>query len=134
MDADPETLKLRGRIRYETLVAAVAIAVDEADPIGLLATGCPADEYSAEIGTIVPRVSKALDPAEVRRIVHEEFVRWFDAGTAGPEDAYESLAKRLWEAVGNTGLANMPLHLTAPGRAHARPSRSVVSSTRVCRR
>jgi hypothetical protein len=37
--------------------------------------------------------------AEVRRIVHEEFVRWLNAGIAGPEEAYESLANRLWEAV-----------------------------------
>jgi hypothetical protein len=99
MSEDPGILKLRGRTRYEALVAAVASAVDEADPIGLLAMGCPADEYSAEIGTIVPRVSKAVDPADVRRIVHEEFVRWFDAGIAGPEDAYELVAQRVWDAV-----------------------------------
>jgi hypothetical protein len=71
----------------------------DANPIGLLALGCPADEYSAEVGTIVPRVSKASDTAEVRRIIHEEFVRWFDASMAGPETAYESLASRVWEAV-----------------------------------
>jgi hypothetical protein len=93
------TFKLQGRTRYDLLVTAVARAVDEADPIGLLAMGSPADEYSLEIDTIVPRVSKAFGPGEVRRIVHEEFVRWFDAGIAGPEEAYESLAQRVWEAV-----------------------------------
>jgi hypothetical protein len=99
MDTDPISLELRGRTRYDVLVTAVAHAVDEADPIGLLALGSPADEYSLEIDTIVPRVSKASGPGEVRRIVHEEFVRWFDAGIAGPEEAYESLAQRVWEAV-----------------------------------
>ncbi len=99
MDTDPITLTLSGRTRYDALHAAVASAVDEADPIGLLAMGCPADEYSSEIGSIVPRVANASDPGEVRRIVHEEFVSWFDAGTAGPEEAYDSLANRVWEAV-----------------------------------
>ena len=99
MDTDPIALSLRARTRYEVLVAAVASAIDEADPIGLLVLGCPGDEYSPEVGTIVPRVSKASDPAEVRRIIHEEFVRWFDASIAGPEPTYESLALRVWEAV-----------------------------------
>ena len=99
MDSDPISLNLRGRTNYDVLVAAVAQAIDEADPIGLLAMGSPADEYSSEIGTIVTRVSKASSPLEVRRIVHEEFVRWFDAGIAGPEDAYEALAAQVWAAV-----------------------------------
>jgi len=85
--------------RYEALVAAVGRAIDEADPIGLLESGCPADEYSPEIGTVVPRVSKALSPAEVRRILHEEFLRWFGEGGAGPQDAYEAPALRIWQAV-----------------------------------
>jgi hypothetical protein len=92
-------MRLSGRRRYAALVAAVARAIDEADPIRLLAIGAPADEYGPEIGTIVPRVSKAADCAEVRRIIHEEFVRWFRSPTAGPEDAYELLAQRVWEAV-----------------------------------
>ena len=65
MDTAPIALKLRGRTRYDALRAEVSRAIDDADPIGLLATGCPADEYSPEIGTIVPRVSTASDPGEV---------------------------------------------------------------------
>jgi hypothetical protein len=99
MDSDSGRLKPSGRTRYDLLVTAVARAVDEADPISLLAIGCPADEYSAEIDTIVPQVSKASGPGEVRQIVHEEFVRWFDARIAGPEEAYELLSQRIWLAV-----------------------------------
>lgn len=75
----------RGRAKYETLAAAVGRAIDDADPIGLLGMGCPGDEYSPEIGTIVPRVSKASTAGEVRRILHEEFVRWF----GGSEEVLE---------------------------------------------
>jgi hypothetical protein len=88
-----------GKANYETLAAAVGRAIDDADPVGLLVMGCPEDEYSAEIGTIVPRVSKASSSGEVRRIIHEEFVRWFGEGTAGPEEAYNEPALRIWEAV-----------------------------------
>jgi hypothetical protein len=85
--------------RYKLLRTAVASAVDEADPIRLLAHGCPGDEYAPEIRTIVPRVCNATDVGAVRRIIHEEFVHWFGDDIAGPESAYESLARRVWSAV-----------------------------------
>ena len=88
-----------GRAKYKALAAAVARAIDDADPIGLLGLGCPGDEYSPEIGTVVPRVSKASSASEVRQILHEEFLAWFGEGTAGPQDAYETPAARIWEAV-----------------------------------
>jgi hypothetical protein len=53
--------KRRRRAKYETLAAAVGRAIDEADSIGLLGMGCPAEEYLLEIGTIVPRVSQSLN-------------------------------------------------------------------------
>jgi hypothetical protein len=99
MDTNGTALKLRGRARYEALVAATARAIDEADPIGLLAMGVPRDEYSPEIGTIAPRVSRAASADGVRQILYEEFVRWFDAGIAGPEEAYGAPAQQIWEAV-----------------------------------
>ena len=98
-NSDSAVHKRKARARSERLSAAVGRAIDEADPIGLLEMGCPEDEYSPEIGTVVPRVSRASDPAEVRRILHEEFLRWFGEGTAGPEEAYEAPALRIWQAV-----------------------------------
>jgi len=92
-------VKLGRTAGYEALVAATARAIDEADPIGLLAMGAPEDEYWPEIDTIVRRVSSAASSGEVRQILHEEFVRWFDPSIAGPEEAYEVSAQRIWEAV-----------------------------------
>jgi hypothetical protein len=68
----------------QSLVAAVERAIDEADPIGLLEDGAPADEYATEIGTIVSRVLNAHSVEEVTTVIHEEFVRWFGDETAGP--------------------------------------------------
>jgi len=34
-----------------------------------------------------------------RLLVHEEFVRWFDADTAGPVERYKKVASRIWTEV-----------------------------------
>lgn len=85
--------------RYQVLVAAVECAINEADPIGLLEAGAPADEYGSEIGTILPRIANAQRPDDVTDVLHEEFLRWFGDGTAGPRQAYEAPARRIWDAL-----------------------------------
>jgi hypothetical protein len=86
-------------IKYHALAAAVSQAIDAADPMGLLEMGCPADEYSPEIGTITPRVAKAATSLEVRAILQEEFERWFGAESAGPVEAFDEPAAAIWQAV-----------------------------------
>jgi hypothetical protein len=81
------------------LFAAAVRAINAADPIGLLASGAPDDEYSSEISTVVPRLTKAQSVQECQDILHEEFIRWFSADTAGPPEAYAKLAIELWPAV-----------------------------------
>ena len=81
--------------RYRALVAAVERAINDADLIGLLECGAPADEYSPEIGTIVPRVVNAQSVDEITATLHEEFQRWFGDGTAGPRQLYEAPARRM---------------------------------------
>jgi len=87
------------KARHQALVAAVEQAIDDADPIGLLDGGAPADEYSPEIGTIVPRVVQAQNVDEITATLHEEFLRWFGDGTAGPRHAYEAPAGKAWTAL-----------------------------------
>lgn len=87
------------KARYQSLVVAVEHAIDDADPIGLLEGGAPADEYGPEVGTIVPRVVNAQSIKEVTTVLHEEFVRWFGDDTAGPRHAYEPPARKIWEAL-----------------------------------
>jgi hypothetical protein len=62
------------------------------DPIGLnFETNT--DEYRPEAQSIVIRLPEATSRDEVRRIVHEEFVRWFDPQTAGPVERYGTRAE-----------------------------------------
>ena len=83
----------------QALVAAVECAIDDADPIGLLEGGAPADEYGPELGTIVPRVMNAQSVEEVTTVLHEEFLRWFGEDTAGPRHADEAPAGKIWKAL-----------------------------------
>jgi len=82
---------------YARLVEAVSNAIDRADPIGLLAMGCPTDEYAPEVGSIVPRLNVANNVDDVQSILYEEFVRWF--GEAGPRDSYKTAADDVWNAL-----------------------------------
>ena len=75
---------------------AVAQALREADPLRLLASGAPPDEYDPEVSTVVPRLCEAASAADVRTILHTEFVRWFDARIAGAPELYEEAARRIW--------------------------------------
>lgn len=66
--------------------------------MGLAAAGFPKEEYELEVGTIIPHLKDAKNSDDVRRIVHEEFLRWFDGEeTAGPESAYNSIALEIWD-------------------------------------
>jgi hypothetical protein len=85
--------------RYQHLVAAVGRAIDEADPIRLLEIGAPGDEYGPEIDAILPRLATVERLDDVTDVLHEEFLRWFGQGVAGPRDGYEAPARRIWDAV-----------------------------------
>ncbi|MFO0336206.1 MAG: hypothetical protein ACK53C_14530 [Pseudomonadota bacterium] len=71
--------------------------MNAADPIGLLAMDCPADEYEAEITRLVPQVVDAKSLEDLVREVHALFAGQFDSQTTGPVDAYEDLARALWQ-------------------------------------
>lgn len=87
------------RQRFDKLRRAVADAINAADPLGLLEAGASRDEYEPEIGTILPRLADAQSADDVRRILHEEFVRWFGEHSAGAAAAYDTPAQQIWSAL-----------------------------------
>jgi hypothetical protein len=66
------------------------------DPIGL-DFGDNTDEYRSEAETITLRLPEADTEQDARRIVHEEFIRWFGPDTAGPADRYAAVAHETWQ-------------------------------------
>jgi len=81
---------------YGVLYTEVSRLLRETDPIRLIKIGAPDDEYDPEVSTILPRLREAKSSDDVRRIVHEEFVRWFGAEIAGSETEYRAVAQEIW--------------------------------------
>ena len=96
-DNDGVPLKLTTRLHYKNLHRGLTALLYHHDPLGLAAAGAPRDEYEPEVSTIIPRLKDANSVDDVRRIVHDEFLRWFGGEeTAGPESAYSGVAQEIW--------------------------------------
>ncbi len=68
------------------------------DPVGVCFPDNPrrSTEYAPEVNTILPRLKEAAAVADMRRVVYEEFVRWFDASAKNIE-RYDWIAADIWE-------------------------------------
>ena len=82
------------RQRHPALFAAVSEAMFRHDPIGIN-FGNNTDEYDAEAGTVIPRLSACASAEDVEKVLKEEFSRWFGADIAGRAQ-YTTLAKEVW--------------------------------------
>ncbi len=93
-----ESVSVRKRLKkeYRGLFDEVAALLFRHDPVGINFEN-NTDEYEPEVGTILPRLRSCRSADDVRRVIHEEFVRWFDASTAGPEEHYAKIANEIWE-------------------------------------
>jgi hypothetical protein len=92
-----EIMEDRRRLRteYGELFDSIAALLFRHDPVGINFEE-NADEYEPEAGTILPRLHNCQSVDDVVRVVHEEFVRWFSADTAGPRESYEEIAFEIW--------------------------------------
>lgn len=84
------------REKYGSLydsVAAILFSVDSASINNKTNT----DEYEAEAGTILPRLSKANSVEDVEVILIEEFQQWFGIDI-GSRQTYRVAAEKIWDA------------------------------------
>lgn len=91
------------KAEYGELFEAVSSLLFRHDPIGIAFDNENTDEYDPETGTILPRLRNCESAGDVLRVVHEEFVHWFDAEIAGPEERYASIASEIWELCQSRG-------------------------------
>ncbi len=89
----------RRLVGQEEVVSFIEALLFETDPIGINFEE-NTDEYRPEAETIALRLSEAASEGDLRRIVHEEFVRWFDEQLAGPEVRYQRIATVIWDVHG----------------------------------
>jgi len=81
---------------YGTLFEEISKLLLLHDPIGISFEVNP-DEYDPEVGTILPRLDTCSSAEDALNVVHQEFVRWFDEGTAGPCERYREIAQEIWD-------------------------------------
>lgn len=81
---------------YGELYDQLSRALFEADPIGINFVD-NTDEYEPEVDTILPRLASCTGPEDVQKVLHEEFIRWFEADTAGPIENYAALSATVWK-------------------------------------
>ena len=86
----------RLRAEYGDLFDSIAALLFRHDPIGINFDE-NTDEYESEVGTILPRLHDCRSRGDVLRVVHGEFVRWFDSAIAGPQEHYTGIASEIWE-------------------------------------
>ena len=94
-----EILRERRQLKteYGLLFDSAAALLFRHDPIGIAFDNENIDEYESEAGTILPRLRGCKSPADALRAIHEEFVRWFGADTAGPAEKYAVIASEIWQ-------------------------------------
>lgn len=86
----------RLKAEYGDLFDAISALFFQHDPVGINFEINP-DEYETEVSTILPRLCHCLSADDVRKVVHEEFVRWFDPISAGPPELYQDIASEIWQ-------------------------------------
>ena len=85
------------RQRYSALFDRVVAILHRHDPMGISDAENP-DEYTAETGTIIPRLHLAINPEEVETIIAQEMTFWFGEAMAPPEEGFGAVAAAVWEA------------------------------------
>ena len=86
----------RLRAEYRELFDSMAALLYRHDPIGIRFEN-NTDEYESEARTILPRLRSCHSADDVLRVIHAEFVRWFDSDIAGPPERYEKIASEVWQ-------------------------------------
>ena len=67
--------------------------IDKHDPMGLLAMGCPDDEYIPEVKRLAPQIKKDMTEQELSALIHDVFVEMFSEPIA--KDLCDKMAQEI---------------------------------------
>jgi Domain of unknown function (DUF1871) len=94
-------MKTRGD--YKRAIQVVREVVHRWDPYGLLAGGCPPDEFDQEIAAVVAQIPRIRSRADAAHALSRVFSSAFEAGQFRPEDCAGPGAE-LYEALSAAAL------------------------------
>jgi hypothetical protein len=85
-------------MKNSELLDKITKIVNRHDPLGLLASGAPKDEYSSEIGDIARLLYKERTERDKLGVkIHKIFIKSFGENIIGEKKKYEEIAKKILE-------------------------------------
>ena len=82
------------KIKYPNKFIELRDIINSHDPIGLIKSGAPTDEYEPEVKTIIVQLDDKQNGNEVLDLIYKEFEKWF--GDAGNKENYIELAEDIF--------------------------------------
>ncbi len=95
--------KEKGKRWYKQTTSVVREVVHGWDPYGLLAGGCPEDEFDSEIASIVAQVARIRGEQDAVHCVSRVFSSAFEPGPFGVTDC-QQVGTRLFQRLAEEGL------------------------------
>ena len=109
---------------YRGLYDGVTSILFRVDPMGINFED-NTDEYDTETDTILPRLENCSSSDDVRKVVIEEFVRWFhsDMVNDGNQKHFDEIALSIWSELQSFRGTNRLTTNTEQGSAHQSTTR-----------
>jgi hypothetical protein len=94
---------MKTKADYKVALQVVGVVIREWDPYALIATGCPEDEFAAEIASVVAQVPRIKSPQDAAHAISRVFSSAFQPEGFTPENCAEAGSK-LFGALSDNGL------------------------------
>ncbi len=92
-----DVMSRKDREAHERRWEVVRQCLNSHDPIGLIAIGCPEDEYDPEVPGVLSAIRNAKDLHSLEQCIVTAFAVKFDRQTAMQFKGWKALAKELWD-------------------------------------
>ena len=76
----------------------IRIEINKADPIRLIASGAPEDEYESEIKEISQGIKFCRNAVELQELIYKVFVKMFGPDIAGSRKTYKAISENITES------------------------------------
>ena len=95
--------KSQGKRQYAESFDAVRGVIHNWDPYGLLALGCPHDEFDSEISAVVRQIERIASPQDAAHVISRVFSSAFEPGMFQVANCIE-IGRKLYDILKERGL------------------------------
>jgi len=103
MRRDEKEWKKRKQKEHAVIFDAVRGVIHEWDPYGLLALGCPQDEFDGEIQAVVRQIDRIGSPQDAVHVLSRIFSSYFEPERFRPENC-QVIGAKLYQVLQERGI------------------------------